>query len=275
MLLEVVAAADGARRPGGKAGPGHPVPGALDMLKDGGDGVAGDLIVPQVVAHLLELVEDHHVGLAFEPVGLVEDLLHVGLAAGGCDDLTGDGAQPVETLPAHALGEDGNRVHRQQLGIEGAAPAVVAGGRPDGVICGGVELTCDQTGYQTAVGGSHLMAAGGKPLSHQAHDAGGDAGERGGQLDVIGHVLIEPAGLLGLVFPGDAEEIEGIHVPKPHSLQPIPDDARNGLGVLHLPIGGDNDAVFAGLADVVGQVLMVDGQVDHGKTSFINRPFLR
>ena len=81
-LLEVVAAADGARAARGEAGAGEPVAGALDRLEDLGDGGAGDLIVPQVVAHLLKLVEDHAVGLLPQLVGLVEDLLDVGLAAG-------------------------------------------------------------------------------------------------------------------------------------------------------------------------------------------------
>ncbi|MPN49749.1 hypothetical protein SDC9_197371 [bioreactor metagenome] len=115
-LLEVVAAADGTRRAGGKAGARQPVARALDGLEGLGNGRAGDLIVPEVVAHLLELIEDHHVvpGGAQLP-GLVKDFLHVGLAAGGGDHLAGDLAEPLEPLPAHLGGQNGHGVHRQQL----------------------------------------------------------------------------------------------------------------------------------------------------------------
>ena len=107
-LLQVVAAADGARAAAGEAGAGEPVPGPLDALEQGGQGLAGDLVVPQMVAHLLKLVEDHAARVLPQLVGLVEDLLHVALAAGGGDDLRADGLQPLKPLPAHAGGQDGH-----------------------------------------------------------------------------------------------------------------------------------------------------------------------
>ena len=61
-------------------------------------GVAGDVVVPQGIAHLGKLVEDHHGGILLQLPGLVEDLLDVGLAAGGGDDLAGDALEPVKAL---------------------------------------------------------------------------------------------------------------------------------------------------------------------------------
>ena len=108
-----------------------------------------------------------------------KDLLDVGLAAGGSDDLTGDGLQPVKALLGHVLRQDGHGLAGQQLGVEGAAAAVVAGGGPHGVVIGGVELTGHQTGSQAAEGSAHLMAAGGEPLAGHGHDAAGHTGQPG------------------------------------------------------------------------------------------------
>ena len=56
--------------------------------------------MPEVVLELLELVEDDDVlsALCVKLVALVEDLLDVGLAARGCDDLAGYGLEPLEAL---------------------------------------------------------------------------------------------------------------------------------------------------------------------------------
>ena len=267
-LLEVIPAADGARAAAGEAGPREAVAGALDGLEHLRHGAARDLIMPQVVAHLLKLVEDHAVGQLGELVGLVEDLLHVALAAGGGDDLAGDLLQPLEALPAHARGQDGHGLDPQQLGVEGAAPAVVARGGPHGPVVGGVKLSGDQPGGQTAEGGAHLMAAGWEPLAHQAEDAGAHAGEGGGQLDVIGDGAVQPAGLQRLVFPRDAEQVQRVHVPQTHVLQPVLHFAGHGLGMLHVFKGGDDHPVLPGLLDVAVQARLVDGQVDHAGASF-------
>ena len=81
------------------------------------------------------------------------------------DDLAGDGLQPVKTLLGHLLGQDGHGLAGQQLGVEGAAAAVGAGGGPHGVVIGSVELTGHQAGSQAAEGGADLVAAGGEPLA--------------------------------------------------------------------------------------------------------------
>ena len=59
--------------------------------------------MPHVVAHLLELVENHALRLLGQLMCLVENLLDVGLGARCRNDLAGDRLQPVKALAAHAL----------------------------------------------------------------------------------------------------------------------------------------------------------------------------
>ena len=256
LFLQQITGAHGTGGAGGESRAGEPVTGALDGLVHIRQGVAGDIVVPQGVAHLLELVEDHVLGILLQLVGLVEDLLHIGLAAGGGDDLGADLMEPVKPLLAHLRRQDGHALGAQQ-------PAVVAGGGPHGLVPVHVELAGHQTGGQAAEGGAHLVAAGGEPLAHHGHDPAGDAGERRGQLDVVGHRLEQSAALLGLILPGDAEQVQGIHIPEAHGLQPLPDLLRDGLRVLHLGDGGDDDAIFLRLAEIVLQARLVDGQINH------------
>ena len=106
---------------------------------------------------------------------LVVDLLHVRFAARRGDDLAGHVAQPVEAFVAHLLGQDGHRLAAQQLRVEGAAAAVVAGAGPDGLLGGGIELPGDQARHQAAEGRADLVGAGGEPLADQADDPRVDA----------------------------------------------------------------------------------------------------
>ena len=126
-----------------------------------------------------------------------------------------------------------------------------------------VELAGDQTGGKAAEGRAHLVAAGGEPLAHHGHDPAGDAGQLGGQLDVVGDSLIESAGLLRLVFPCDAEQVQGVYIPQSHIFQLALDLFGNGFRMLHLGDGGDHDAVFLRLFQIVFQTLLVDSQINH------------
>ena len=261
-LLQQVAGGHGAGRAGGKAGAGQPLSRLLHRLEQVGQGPARHVVVPQGVAHLLKLVEDHHGGVLLQLPGLVKDLLHVGLAARGGNDLPGDLAEPVKPLLGHLRGQDGHAVHRQQLGVEGAAAAVVAGGGPHGVVIIGVKLTGDQPGGQAAEGGAHLVAPGGEPLARHGDDAAGHAAEGAGDLHVVGHLLEQAAALLGLVLPGDAEQVYRVHVPKAGVRELRLDFLRNQLRVLHLRKGGDDDVVLPGLADVVRKPGPVDSQIN-------------
>ena len=207
-----------------------------------------------------------HAGVFFELPGLVEDLLDVGLAAGGGDNLTRDGLEPVKALLGHILRQDGDGVAGQQLGVEGAAAAVVAGGGPYGVMIGGVELAGHKTRGQAAEGRADLVAAGGEPLAGHREDAAGHAGQLGRDLDIVGDLLVQPAELLRLVVPGNPEQVERIHIPQADVRELRLDRFGDQIGVLHLGDGRDDDVVLLGLLDVVRKAGLVDGKIDfaHG-----------
>ena len=131
------------------------------------------------------------------------------------------------------------------------------------MVIGGVELTGDQAGSQAAEGGAHLMAAGGEPLAGHGDDAAGHAGELAGDLHIVGNRLEQAALLLGLVVPGDAEQVHGVHVPQSGVAELGLDLLGDQVGVLHLGDGGDNDVVLLSLLDIVLQAGLVDGQIDH------------
>ena len=97
---------------GGEARAGKLLPRLLDRLKEVGKSIAGDIVVPQRVAHLFKLVEDHHARILLELPRLIKDLLDVTFAARRRDDLTGDLAEPLKALLAHLCGENGNGVDR-------------------------------------------------------------------------------------------------------------------------------------------------------------------
>ena len=107
------------------------------------------------------------------------------------------------------------------------------------------------------------MTAGGEPLAGHGDDAAGHAGEDAGDLHVVGHGLEETAGLLGLVLPGNAEQVHGIHVPQTRVAQLRLDLLRDQLRILHLGKGGDDDVVLSGLLDIMLEADFVDSQIDH------------
>ena len=268
-LLEQVARGHRAGGTGGEAGAGKSLAGLLDVLKQIAQSVAGDIVVPQGVAHLGELVEDHHAGILLELPGLVEDLLDVGLAARGGDDLTGDGLQPVKAFLGHILRQNGDGVAGQQLGVERAAAAVVAGGGPYSVMIGRVELTGHEARGQAAEGGADLMAAGREPLAGHGKDAARNAGNGGRDLDVVRGLLVQTAGLLGFVVPADAEQVDRVNVPQAGVRQLFLDLLGDQVRVLHLRDGRDDDVVFLGLLDVVRKAFLVDGEIDLAHSSFV------
>ena len=268
-LLQQITGGHGAGGAGGKAGAGEVLAGLLDGLEQVSQGVAGDVVVPQGIAHLGELVEDHHGGILLQLPRLVEDLLDVGLAAGGGDDLTGDGLQPVKALLGHILGQNGHGLAGQQLGVERAAAAVVAGGGPYSVMIGGVELAGHKTRSQAAEGSADLMAAGREPLAGHGQNAARNAGNGGRDLNIVRGLLVQAAGLLGLVVPADAEQVDGVNVPQAGVRQLFLDLLRDQIGVLHLGDGRDDDVVFLGLLDVVRKAFLVDGQIDFTHVLFL------
>ncbi len=211
---QVVAGRDGAGRARGRDVGGQPAVRLADLAEDLLDDRAGHGVVPGRVPELLELVEDGDLVAARLPQlpALVVDLLDVRLGARRRDDLVrADGAQPLEALLRHALGQDGDGLAAEQRAVEGAAAAVVPGRGPDRLVQLGVELARDQARHQAAEGGADLVGADREVLADQPDDAGLHAGQLGRELDPVAAVE-QAALLLRLVLPGDAEEVERVDI---------------------------------------------------------------
>ena len=106
------------------------------------------------------------------------------------------------------------------------------------------------------------MAARGEPLARHGEDAALDAGQLGRDLNIVRHFLEQATGFLGLVLPRDAEEVERVDIPQANALELFLDLLRDGLGMLHLRDGRNNDVVFLGLLDIVRKARLVDSQID-------------
>ena len=137
------------------------------------------------------------------------------------------------------------------------------------MMIGGVKLAGHQTGGQAAKGGADLVAAGGEPLAGHGKDAAGHAGERRGDLHIIGDFLEQAAGLLGLVVPGNPEQVHRIDRPEIGLGELILDLLGDEVGVLHLCDGGDDDVVFSGLLNVMSKAFGMDRQIDHDSSSYL------
>ena len=219
--------------------------------------------MPYAVAHLFELVEyDHVVTGVTELPGLIEYLFYVGLAAGGSDDFAGDLGEPIKAFLAHFGGQYGYAVAGKELGVEGAAAAVVAGRGPNGLIVGSVELSGHEAGYQAAIGSADLMTAGGEPLADHDDDPGLYAGQAGGDLDEV-YAAIGAALHSGLVMPGDAEQVQRIYVPQADLFEAFLYLLGNQIRILHLGEGGEYDLVLACDLNVVLELFVVFFEIDH------------
>ena len=130
------------------------------------------------------------------------------------------------------------------------------------MMIGGVELTGHQTRSQAAEGCADLMAAGGEPFAGHRQNAAGNAGNGRGDLHVVGGLLIQTAGFLGLVVPVDAEQVDGVHVPQTGLGKLCLDRLRDQVRVLHLRDGRDDDVIFLCLLDIVLKAFLVDAQID-------------
>ncbi len=129
---------------------------------------------------------------------------------------------------------------------------------------GGVKLAGHKARSQAAERSADLVAARREPLAGHGKDAARHAGQAGGDLDIVRNLLIQTAALLGLVVPGNAEEVHGVNVPQTGLCELVLDLFRNQIGILHLGDGRDDDMVFLGLLDVVLQAFLVDAKINHG-----------
>ena len=87
--------------------------------------------------------------------------------------------EPVETLPAHALGQNRDAAAAEDARDRDAAAAVVAGRRPDRPVVLGIEPAGHQPGNQTAIGRQHLVRADHREKAAQCHH---NRGAHPGQL---------------------------------------------------------------------------------------------
>ncbi len=200
--------------------------------------------MPEVVAELIELVEDHQVFSGFaEFPAFIEDFFDVGLRTGGLDGLAGDAGQPFETFLAHFFRQDGDRFAGQQGGVISTAAAVVAGGGPNGFLLGGVELPRHKAGHQAAKRCADFMGAGGEPLAHEGDDPRRCSCQTLGDFEIIQPAEQAAAGF-GFVVPGDAEQVPGVQVPQANAFKFVLNLVGDKAGVAHLREGGDNDIAF-------------------------------
>ena len=172
--------------------------------------MAGHLVMPEIIAEFIELVEDGK-GLTrgAQLVALVKNFLDVGFGAGRFDGLARHLGQPVKTFLAHAFGQDGNGVAGQQVGVIGPAPAVVTGGWPDSLHGGWIKLPGHKPGDKAGIGGPDLVGAGGKPFAKQNDDTGIDSGQFLGENQVINAAEFTSF-CSRFVMPGDAKEVERV-----------------------------------------------------------------
>jgi hypothetical protein len=207
----------------------------------------GGEVVGDVVPELRELVEDHVLRVGGELLAAVVDLLDVALRARRPDDvgrIDDPVLQPGEALPAHALRQHGHApaIHDPRDGD--AAPAVVAGRRPDRAVARRVELPRDDARHQAPVRGEHLVGADHRePVAEGDDDARVHAGERLGEHHVGGHRCEAAARVV--VEPVDPEQVQGVCVVGPHPGERRPDLRRDPGGVGELRERGEPDASLA------------------------------
>ena len=219
--------------------------------------------MPQVITELVELVEDHQVfarGSQF--VALVEDFFDVGFRARRLDDLPGNAFEPFEALPAHAFGEDGNRLAPEQVRVVGATPAVVARGRPDRLGSSRIELAGHEPGHQAAEGCPHLVGSGWEPLALQDQDPRLSPGQLRGQFEEVDRPETAPMGCR-LVVPVDSKQIARVEVPEPDVLELTLDGVGDQRRITHLLEGWDPNRPVSCHVNGRGESFILHGQVDH------------
>src|ERR1700737_3745299 len=142
----------------------------LENPRKGGSGAG---VGRYVIAELGELVEDEIVGIARELGASVIDLLDVALRAGGADDilrLGHPGAQPLETLLAHAGRQYRNPAATEDAGNRYTAAAIIPGRWPDRPLTGWVQPPGNEMRDQAAIGRQHLVRRDHRKETAERHD---------------------------------------------------------------------------------------------------------
>ena len=108
------------------------------------------------------------------------------------------------------------------------------------------------------------MAACGEPLAAEHDDAGLYAGKDARQFNEV-HRAVSAAVHGGFVVPGDAEQVQGIHIPKADVPELLFDRLRDQGRIPHLRKGGDHNSVFACALHGALQLLRMYCQIDHAE----------
>ncbi len=238
-----------------------PVQARNDFLYD----PAGDVVVPDGISELIELIEDHAIGpRAADLPALVVDLLDVSFPAGRGDDFGADCSEPVESLARHLLGQNRDRGAAEQGRIECSAPAVVSRRGPDRLLGCRIKLPGDKAGHQAAKCRPDFVSSRGKMPPNQTDDACGDTGQGRRKLQPV--AVVETTALGDwFVLPGDAKKVRRIHVVDPDFCESLANLGRNSCGVLELCEGWNGNPSLAAAPDGFLQNTLVDLAIrDHG-----------
>ena len=105
------------------------------------------------------------------------------------------------------------------------------------------------------------MCAGGKPFADKGEDACLDAGKFMRNFNIV-YTTEGSAGLGGLVFPSDSEEVGVIQIPQSNMGKLCLDILRYGRGVHHLLECREHNALFLAAFDVLCPYFIIDIQID-------------
>ncbi len=141
--------------------------------------------VPKIIPKLLELIEDHQILPRLPQLpAFIENFFDVRFGPRGFDRLTRDFREPFESFLRHPLGQNRNGLASQQSRIIRATATVIPCGGPDRFLSRRVKLTSDQSRHETGKRHPDLVRSRREPLPHDGDDAGFDARQRGGKLEI-------------------------------------------------------------------------------------------
>ncbi len=165
--------------------------------------------------------------------------------------------EPPETLLAHPGGQDRDAAAAHDPRDRHAAPTVVAGGRPERLMGGRVELAGDHARREAGVGGQHLVRANHRKAVAERHDDGGlGSRERLGQDEVIGHGHASAPRVV--VEPVHAEQIECVRRIRIDGRECGRRRGGNGRGVGQLREGRQHHAGVAEAPDAAAVQIAID-----------------
>ena len=104
-------------------------------------------------------------------------------------------------------------------------------------------MSLEQARDKTAESRTYLVASNRKPFAVERENSRLDAGQFGRKFDEV-DAAKETTAALGLIFPGDAEQIAGLYVPKAGFFQLALDGFGHFFRIFHLCKSRDDNLVF-------------------------------